>query len=344
MYPYLFGASTINTYATELPQWEWEWNAAQWFAEYRDWESGRSTITFISKIPGAKPLKTSTQAIPNQSNGFYYLGNAQYKVTWGEKMRPGQEFSWTQLSDNSHGASKHNMIIGVLNSDSDAFTHGVRFHQNGELKVQSLQDSGFTVQAGITTTTSGQSCRLKYDYSDNKLKLDVVRSGVRETLAVSDSALDGNPIFITLGGESTRVPTTQGVSYYGWETVHEGVGHYNPWGNWRIGGFPENQTGLTTGFHSGEGTVLGFKADQVWRHKDGIPAGYKMHWLLPTTQTNSQIGQWSSSNSSSGIVNVENNDSLWDWSWQTNTSEQIDALKGWSFNTSNSNYSATQWH
>ena len=50
MYPYLFGASTINTYTTEVPQWTWEWNAAQWFAEYRDWESGRSTITFISKI------------------------------------------------------------------------------------------------------------------------------------------------------------------------------------------------------------------------------------------------------------------------------------------------------
>ena len=74
-------------------------------------------------------------------------------------MRPGQEFAWTQLADNSHGATKHNMIIGVLNSDSDAFTYGVRFHQNGELKVQSEQDSGFTVQAGITTTTAGQSCR-----------------------------------------------------------------------------------------------------------------------------------------------------------------------------------------
>ena len=257
-------------------------------------------------------------------------------------MRPGQEFSWTQLTDNSHGANKHNMIIGVLNSDSDDFTHGVRFHQNGDLKVQSEQDSGFTVQAGITTTTSGQSCRLKYDYGDNKLKLEVVRSGVRETLAVSDSALDGNPIFISLGGESTRLPTTQGVSYYGWETVHEGVGHYNPWGNWRIGGFPENQTDVGPGIHS-TGNPLAYKADQVWRHKDGIPAGYKMHWLLPTTQINGQIGQWSSSNASSGLTNVENNDSFWDWSWQTNTNEEIDALKGWTFNTGNSNYSATKW-
>ncbi len=339
MYPYLFGASTINTYATEIPQWEWEWNAAQWFTEYRDWESGRSTITFLSKIPGVKPLKTATQAVPTQNNGFFYLGNARYKVTWGEKMRPGQEFSWTQLSDNSHGASKHNMIIGVLNSDSDDFTHGVRFHQTGELKAQSDQDGGFTVQAGITTTTSGQSCRLKYDVSDNKLKLDVVRSGVRETLAVSDSALDGNPIFISLGGESTRIPTAQGVSYYGWETVHEGIGHYNPWGNWRIGGFPENE-GLGVGVTAG---VLAYKADQVWRHKDGIPAGYKMHWTLPATMPNSQLGQWGSSNASSGLTNVENNDTYWDWSWQTNTSEEIDALKGWSFNTSNSNYSSTKW-
>ena len=341
MYPYLFGASTINTYTTEVPQWEWDWNAANWFVEYRDYESGGSGTTFISKIPNVKPLKTATQAIPTQSSGYYYLGNARYRVTWGEKMRPGQEFSWTQLTDNSNGATKNNMIIGVLNSDSDDFTHGVRFRQTGDLKIQSDQDSGFTVQAGITTTTAGQSCRLKYDAGDNKLKLDVVRSGVRETLAVSDSALDGNPIFITLGGESTRIPTTQGVSVYGWETVHQGVGHYNPWGNWRIGGFPEN-TNLSVGIAS-TGNVLAYKADQVWRHKDGLAPGYKMHWLLPTTQINGQIGQWSSSNAASGLTNVENLDTYWDWSWQTNTSEEIDALKGFTFNTGNSNYSSTKW-
>ena len=341
MYPYLFGAADTQQYTSNILQWEWEWNAAQWFAEYRDWESGRSTITFLSKIPGAKPLKTATQAIPTQNNGFYYLGNAQYKVTWGEKMRPGQEFSWTQLSDNSHGATKNNMIIGVLNSDSDAFTHGVRFHQNGDLKEQSLQDSGFTVQAGITTTTAGQSCRLKYDYGDNKLKLEVVRSGVRETLAVSDSALDGNPIFITLSGESTRIPTTQGVEVYGWEIAHEPPGYYNPWNNWRIGSFPEN-TNLSVGIAS-TGNVLAWQADQVWRHKDGLAAGYKMHWLTPVTHPNGQIGQWSSSNASSGLTNLENVDTYWDWSWQHNTSEEIDAVKGWTFNTSNSNYSATKW-
>ena len=339
MYPYLLSVNNSDDVLSDYVQYEWEWNAANWFVEYRDYESGGSGTTFLSKIPNVKPLKTATQAVPTQSSGYYYLGNAVYRVTWGEKLRPGQEFSWTQLSDNSNGATKNNMIIGVLNSDSDAFTHGVRFHQNGELKAQSDQDSGFTVQAGITTTTSGQSCRLKYDAGDNKLKLDVVRSGVRETLAVSNSALDGNPIFISLGGESTRIPTAQGVSVYGWETVHQGVGHYNPWNNWRIGGFPENE-GLGVGVTAG---VLAYKADQVWRHKDGIPAGYKMHWTLPATQANTQIGQWASSNASSGLTNVENNDTYFDWSWQTNTSEETEDLKGWTFNTGNSNYSATKW-
>ena len=133
--------------------------------------------------------------------------------------------------------------------------------------------------------------------------------------------------------------STVGVQYYGWETVHEPVDCYNPWGNWRIGGFPEN-TNLAVGITTNT-SVLSYKQDQVWRHKDGLPVGYKIHWLLPTTQINGQLGQWSSSNASSGLGNVENTDTYWDWSWQTNTNEEIDQLKGFTFNTSNSNYTAT---
>ena len=342
MYPYLFGASTINNYTTEIPQWEWEWNEATWFIEYRDWSSGHNFDTALSKRNNTMPLKTASQVL-DVSNSFKTLSQGYHRVTWGEKLRPGQEFIWTQLSVNNNGSTKNNMIIGVLDSDFDGFDVGFRFKRTGELKHQDNQDGGVTVQAGITSATAGQSCRLKYDAGDNKLKLDVVRAGVRETLAVSNSALDGNPVFISMGGDSTRIPTsTTGVEVYGWEIAHEPPNYYNPWKNWRIGGFPENQTSVGPGIHS-TGNVLAYAADQVWRHKDGIPQGYKMHWLLPTTQINSQIGQWSSSNASSGLTNVENLDSFWDWSWQTNTSEEIDALKGWSFNTSNSNYSSTKW-
>ena len=342
MYPYLFGASTINTYLTELPQWTWEWNEAAWFMEYRDWNSGNNFNTALNLRQNTMPLKTASEAL-DVSSGFKTITNTAVKVTWGQKLRPGQEFIWTQLSVNQNGSSKNNLILGVLDSDFDGFSIGFRFSRLGALKPQDQQDGGVTVQAGITTTTAGQSCRLKYDAGDNKLKLDVVRAGVRETLAVSNSALDGNPVFISMGGDSTRIPTSNtGVEVYGWEIAHEPPGYYNPWKNWRIGGFPENQGSLAVGIHS-TGNPLAYAADQAWRHKDGIPAGYKMHWLLPTTNINAQIGQWSSSNASSGLTNIENNDTYWDWSWQTNTSEEIDALKGFTFNTGNSNYSATKW-
>ena len=342
MYPYLFGASTINTYDTELPQWEWDWNQAEWFLEHRDWESGYGQASALDLRANALPMKTAAAGLLDSGGGFMHMSNSRFNITWGEKMRPGQELSWTQLAINNNGSSKNNMIVGVLNSSFNGYTHGFRFDRFGNVKPQSNQDSGVTVQAGITTTTAGQSCRLKYDYSDNKLKLEVVRSGVRETLAVSDSALDGNPIFISMGGDSTRMPSsTQGVQVYGWEIAHEPPGYYNPWNNWRIGGFPEN-TNLSVGIAS-TGNVLAWAADQVWRHKDGLAAGYKMHWLTPATHPNGQIGQWSSSNASSGLSNLENVDTYWDWSWQHNTSEEIDAVKGWTFNTSNSNYSATKW-
>jgi hypothetical protein len=344
MYPYLLSVNNSDDVLSDYVQFEWEWNNANWFTEYRDYVSGASGTKFITKIPNGKPLKTYSQAIPTQAGGFYYLGNANYRVTWGEKMRPGQEFSWTQLSDNSNGSNKNNMIIGVLNSDSDAFTAGMRFFQYGAPKEQSDQDSGFTLSAGIgtATATAGKSMRLQYEYGTNKLVCYSVSAGVRTKLAESTSALDGNPIFITLGGESTRIPTTQGVSVYGWEIAHEPPGYYNPWNNWRIGGFPENQDLGGVGIHS-TGNPLAWAADQVWRHKDGIPAGYKMHWLLPASHPNSQIGQWSATNASSGLTNLENNQTYWDWAFQSNTSEELDNLKGFTFNTSNPNYSATKW-
>ena len=342
MYPYLLAVNNTTQPLQDYVQYEWDWNDKEWFLEYRDWESGHNTDVALTLRNNAMPMKTAAQSL-EQSSGFYTITNARINITWGEKLRPGQELIWTNLAVNNNGSSKHNFIIGVMNSNYNGYTHGFRFYRTGELKEQASQDAGVTVQAGITTTTSGQSCRLKYDYGDNKLKLEVVRAGVRETLAVSDSALDGNPVFISMGGDSTRMPTsTVGVQYYGWEVVHEPPNYYNPWGNWRIGGFPENVTGIGPGIHT-NGNVLAWQADQAWKHKDGIPAGYKMHWLLPVSHPNAQIGQWSSTNASSGLSNLENNDTYWDWSFQSNTSEEIDALKGFTFNTSNSNYSATKW-
>ena len=344
MYPYLFGASTINTYDTELPQWEWDWNQAEWFLEHRDWESGYGQASALDLRANALPMKTAAAGLLDTGGGFMHMSNSRFNITWGEKMRPGQEFIWTQLSINQNGSSKNNMIVGVLNSSFNGYTAGIRFNRTGTVKNQADQNSGFTLSAGISdsTTTAGASMRLQYEYGTNKLVCYKVESGVRTKLGESTSALDGNPIFISMGGDSTRMPSsTQGVQVYGWEIAHTPPNYYNPWNNWRIGSFPEN-TNLAVGIAS-TGNVLAWQADQVWRHKDGIPVGYKMHWTLPTSHPNSQIGQWSSTNASSGLSNLENNQTYWDWAFQSNTSEELDNLKGFSFNTSNSNYSATKW-
>ena len=50
------------------------------------------------------------------------------------------------------------MIIGVLNSSFNGYTHGFRFHRTGTLKAQADQDSGVTVQLVlvIQQLTAGQ--------------------------------------------------------------------------------------------------------------------------------------------------------------------------------------------
>ena len=82
--------------------------------------------------------------------------------------------------------------------------------RTGTVKNQADQDGGFTLSAGISdsTTTAGASMRLQYEYGTNKLVCYKVESGVRTKLGESTSALDGNPIFISMGGDSTRMPTS----------------------------------------------------------------------------------------------------------------------------------------
>ena len=343
MHPYLLAVNNSDDVLSDYVQYEWEWNKAAWFMEYRDWESGHNANTWLILTANGYALQEANTALVS-NNGFYYIGSELYNVTWGQKMRPGQEFIWTQLAINQHGATKNNMKIGVLDSTHRNYSFQIRFDRTGKPKAQGDQDGAFTLAAGIddTTALAGTSMRMQYENGTNKLVVYSVNAGVRTKIATSNTALDGNPIFISLGGDSTRLPTVQGIEYYGWEIAHEPPGYYNPWQNWRIGGFPENQGLGGVGIHS-TGNVLAWSADQVWRHRDGIPAGYKMHWTLPSSHPNSQIGQWSSTNASSGLSNLENNSTYWDWAFQSNTSEELDNLKGFSFNTSNSNYSATKW-
>ena len=342
VYPYLLAVNNSDDVLSDYVQYEWEWNKKTWFMEYRDWDPSDNANTWLILTANGHALQEATASLV-LSNGHYSIGSPLYNVTWGEKMRPGQEFVFTMLNVNQNGSTKNNMIIGVLDSTYKTYTAGVKFNRTGFLKFPAFQDAGFTnVGAGSTAVSyAGTSMRLRYEYGTNKLACYSVNAGVRTKIAESNSALDGNPIFISMGGDSTRLPVTSGVEVYGWEVAHQPVGYYNPWNNWRIGGFPEN-SGVTVGIAT-TGQVLAHKADQVMRHKDGLASGYKMYWSLPNTATNTRFGVWKSGNAASGLTNVENNPGLWDWGWRLNTSEEILDLDGMTFNTSNSNYSATKW-
>ena len=180
MYPYLLSVNNSTEPLQDYVQYEWDWNDKAWFVEHRDWESGYAQTSALDLRSTAMPMKTAVAGLLDSGGGFSHMSNSRFNITWGEKMRPGQELIWTNLSVNQNGATKNNMIIGVLNSTYNGYTHGFRFDRFSNVKPQSDQDASVTVQAGITTTTAGQSCRLKYEHGTNRLKLEVVRSLVSE--------------------------------------------------------------------------------------------------------------------------------------------------------------------
>ena len=116
MYPYLFGASTINTLYRLFHNGHGTGIKQAWFVEHRDWESGYAQTSGLDLRSTAMPMKTAAAGLLDSGGGFMHMSNSRFNITWGEKMRPGQELIWTQLSINQNGATKNNMIVGVLNS------------------------------------------------------------------------------------------------------------------------------------------------------------------------------------------------------------------------------------
>tara|TARA_B110000858_G_scaffold27854_1_gene29405 strand:- start:311 stop:3391 length:3081 start_codon:yes stop_codon:yes gene_type:complete len=321
----------------------YDWNAKLWFFEHRDDFIGISADNGLRSYANAYPL-TRFSSI----NSDDYLRDAEDKMTWGEHMRPGSEFIWTQLQDTTNDNS-HNMVIGVLNdSDKTQFLAGLRFYgsrsgQSGavQAKEQSLQDQGFTVH-NSTIDTRGKSMRLRYEFGTNKLKCEVVHNGVRTLIGESTNALNGEPVYITIGGFSTKMPTAQGVEVYGWSFRHKATGHYNPWEVWRQDTFPETKVDEING--SGTSNKNTIKAKSVLEHKDGLAPGHKMVWNQGFSyESRINIGQVNSNMPASGEASPFNVQ-YWHWQFSFNTGEDIDTLHNMSFNTSNSNFANSKWN
>ena len=340
--PYIFPTAGSTNLSQMVFDWEPDWNGAQWYIEHRDWAIGSTRSAWTATSDKVKPFTRWSDA------GESVLNSSVWRVTWGEKMRPGHEFQWTVPTLTSSHSSYQNFCIGYIASDNLTLI-GLKFHRDGTLRPASEQVTGVTLDAGadLSTDYSGTDFRIRYEYGTNKLKYFTLINSVRTLIATADVTLDGNPIFVTVGGQRSYVPTAGGVEVYGWEYVHHknlkhnrGEPWYNPWGQWRVNGFPSTVAGLSTGQHA-DAHTLRIERDSVLRHKDGIPKGYQMKWQTALDVVgNTRVGVWKTSNPPTSDDIDAQLVSHWDWSFQTGGDEDIDGpdMNGMTINTSNSNY------
>ncbi len=80
--------------------------------------------------------------------------------------------------------------------------------------------------------------------------------------------------------------------------------------------FPENQTGISVGTHVF--WVIHLHGQQTRRGDIRMVSLLDIRCIgyCLVSHPNAQIGQWSTGNASSGLSNIENNDTYWDWSFQ----------------------------
>ena len=341
VYPHILpvGGSTDTNHL--VFDFEPDFNGAQWYCEYRDWTIGTTRSSWPAASDKVKPFTRWADA------GESVINSAFWAITWGEKMRPGQEFQWTVGGSTSSHFNFQNFCIGYLGSNHIDMV-GLRFYQDGRLKENASQSAGVTLTDNVDLTFdySGLDVRIRYEYGTNKLKYYTVVNSVRTHIATADATLDGNPIYISINGQRSYVPSASGVQVYGWEYVQHkplksnGDPWYNPWGQWRIGGFPNNVSGLTIGKHADVDT-LKIQKHSVLKHKDGLPRGYQMRWMsAESTPGTNTIGVWKTSNAAVADIDAHY-PQYWVWSFQIGGDEDIDRddLVGMTINEYNSKWS-----
>jgi len=249
------------------------------------------------------------------------------RLIWGEKMYPGQELIF---QENQGGSG--NTYVGLRDAGDTTWT-------------KSFSLDGTKVRAGVgevvgfdiaTNYASGYTCNakwlaLRYTKGDNKLRLyDIHTTGVETLITTANVAEDGNAIRISISGNNKTLDGTTMLRYYGWEYKHTPTNFPQPWGNWRLDR-PTPNTAL--------------KTDTVVRHRQGLVPGNYMRWTTPNSGQQVFNGGWKSSNSVSGLTNVETTVSFWDWGFRMNNAERINNLHNMTFNTSNTDYvdASTGW-
>ena len=258
---------------------------------------------------------------PNKKfNGEDLDGNNTGRLTWGEKMYPGQELIFQE----SMGGSG-NTHMGVRLGDDTAWVKSVSF-DGTYLRNQA---TGFDIDGGTSYGVNNKWIALRYDYGDKKLKwYDINTTGVETLITTANVAEDGNAIRITCAGNN-KVPNAPTLRYYGWEYAHTRTESPQAWNNWRIDRPSVNDT---------------IKNDTVMRHIRGLLPGQYMRWTTAESGLSIFFGGWKSANVASGLTNIDVGMTYWDWGFRMNNSERVVDLHNMTFNTANTDYSSPHWN
>jgi len=256
----------------------------------------------------------------NQKFDAANLTGISTRLSWAEKLYPGQELYWTNTA-------AYNISIGIRNSTDTAYITSVRitntkFNETGGIgtDIATRHASGYN--------HSNKKAVMRYNFTNNKLQwLDVHTAGVETLIAEALVAEDGNPVIVTCDGANATPPVME-HRYYGWEYVHTSTSKPQPWRNWRI-----NRPAVNDGI----------KLDTVLQHRQALIPGRYFQWNTTANEALHFNGGWKSSNAATGLSNVEaqsNFTTYWDWGWYTGNLETIWYLHGMTHNVSNSNYNA----
>ena len=258
---------------------------------------------------------------PNQKfNGEDLDGTNTGRLTWGEKMYPGQELIFQETMTGSG-----NTHMGVRNGDDSAWVKSVSFDGTYLRNVA----TAFDISGGTSYDVNNKMVALRYDYGDKKLKwYDINTTGVETLITTATVAEDGNAIRISCAGNN-KVPNAPTLRYYAWEYAHTPTADPQPWRNWRI-----DRPSVNTSI----------KQDTALRHIRGLLPGYYMRWTTAESGVAIFFGGWKSSNNASGLSSVETTMSFWDWGFKMNNAERVLDLHNMTFNTANTDYSSPHWN
>jgi hypothetical protein len=242
------------------------------------------------------------------------------RLTWGQKLYPGQELFWTNVATT-------NINIGTRKIDDTAYITSVEINA-------SKFTAGGSVGTDLATrypsgyNHSNKKAVLRYNFGNHKLQwLNVHTDGIETLIAEANTAEDGNGVLITCSGTSAEPPAFA-HRYYGWEYVHTRTQSPQPWRNWRIDRPAVNDT---------------INGDTVLQYRLALIPGRYFQWTSTANDFVHTNGVWKSSNADTGLSNVEassNFATFWEWAWLTQNTESIHSLHGMTHNTGNTYYAS----